>query len=374
MVYTRTSEAVSGGRKCPEMDNRSPSPSPDRATGQLDHPRPAMTSRARAMIEPTLRAAVDRLPEPVRRIARYHFAWTDEHGMPQSRAGGKAVRPALALLWAEAVGGSADLAVPAAAAVELVHNFSLVHDDIMDRDTLRRHRPAAWAAFGVPRALLTGDAMLVLAFDLLAQTSPAVVLTAMRHFSDTLLKLVDGQSADLSLADRPDTAVTLDETLAMAAGKTSSLIGCACALGALTGGASPEHVQRAHDFGYQLGLAFQLTDDLLGIWGDPAVTGKPALADLQARKKSLPVVAALTTGTPQADHLAELYLSPEPLTSADLETAAELIEQAGGRKWCEAEVDRRLAAALESLDEIDPAPGPRDELHAIARLINHRNH
>ncbi|WP_433362889.1 family 2 encapsulin nanocompartment cargo protein polyprenyl transferase [Streptosporangium sp. CA-115845] len=326
---------------------------------------------SRNMVEATLRPAIDTLSAPMRRIAGYHFGWWDEQGRPSALGGGKALRPALALLAAEAVGGAAALALRPAAAVELVHDFSLLHDDVMDGDRTRRHRPTAWAVFGVSPAILAGDALLTLAFDVLATGGHAITAEATRVFGTAIQELLEGQSADVAFEGRHDVGPA--ECLGMAAGKTGALLGCACGLGALFGGGDPEQVEHLTAFGRDLGLAFQLVDDLLGIWGDPEVTGKPAHSDLRSRKKSIPVVAALTSGTPAGHELAGLYHRERPLSDTDLVRAAELVEVAGGRAWTQLEADELLARALRHLGSAGALPRPAAELAALARLVARRD-
>jgi geranylgeranyl diphosphate synthase, type I len=339
----------------------------------LDHsPRTAqqVLSDCRATVVPALRAAVDTLPAPLRRAAGYHLGWCDEHGRPSDFGGGKMLRPALVLLSAEAVGGCASDAVPAAVAVELTHNFSLLHDDVMDRDGTRHNRRAVWAAFGVPTAVLAGDALWSLALQVLGDCGgPAG--EAMRTLSAALHGLVTGQSADLDFEHRDQ--VSVEECVAMAVGKTGALLGGGCALGVLFGGGEANQGDRLRGFGERLGLAFQLVDDLLGIWGDPVATGKPAGSDLQNRKKSLPAVAALASGTPAGAELAALYRLDRPLTRAELDRAAWLVEAAGGRAWAQEEADRHIAAALACLHAADPPPRVAAELGALASLIVRRH-
>ncbi|WP_248959223.1 family 2 encapsulin nanocompartment cargo protein polyprenyl transferase [Sphaerisporangium perillae] len=351
---------------------------------------------SRDLTRPGLRSAVETLPPSMRRVAGYHFGWLDEHGLPAAVGGGKAVRPALVLLAAEAAGGSAAAALPAAVAVELVHNFSLLHDDVMDGDATRRHRRTAWSVFGVNAAILAGDALLTLAFDVLRADGRPAVPEAARVLGAAVLDLVEGQSADTSFERRDD--VTLPECVSMAESKTGALLGAACTLGGLFGGGGPERVERLRRFGDRLGLAFQLVDDLLGIWGDPAVTGKPVYSDLRNRKKSLPVVAALTSGTPAARELAAFYRRHHPAaapglpnlasapglpptgagpadTDAGLMRAAGLVEAAGGREWTQEHADALLAEALAHLASLDrPAPRATAELRALAHLVAHRDH
>jgi geranylgeranyl diphosphate synthase type I len=323
---------------------------------------------SKGLVDPATRTAAERLPESMRRIAGYHYGWWDSRGEPIQGDGGKTLRPALVLLCAEAAGGDSADAVAAAVAVELVHNFSLLHDDVMDGDTTRRHRPTAWTVFGTGAAVLAGDALLSLAFELLAPSGPA----STRLLSAGVLDLLDGQAADLDFEQRDD--VTPGECVRMAEGKTAALLGTACALGALSAGSEPDVAERFGAFGRSIGLAFQHIDDLLGIWGDPDVTGKPVYSDLQNRKKSLPVVTALCSGTPAGAELAALYSGTDPLDDASLARAASLVDEAGGRQWSQAQAEALLAKALRDLAAVNPAPRAAAELATLARLVTTRTH
>ncbi|HEY8472428.1 MAG TPA: polyprenyl synthetase family protein [Natronosporangium sp.] len=338
--------------------------------------RPAIEVLAwgRRLVDPALREAVHRLPSSVRRVAGYHFGWWDADGRATAADGGKGFRPALAFLAAEAVGGSARTALPAAVAVELVHNFSLIQDDIIDRDLSRRWRPTAWSVFGPGRAMVASDALLALAYDVLAASGHPAAHQLVRILSAAVVRLTEGEHADIAFEARAD--VDLDECLSMVEGKTGAMLACACALGALQAGGTAAQVARLHRFGEQLGVAFQLADDLIGIWGDPAVTGKPVHTDLHRRKKSLPLVAALTSGTPAGKELAALYDRDRPLSAAELVRAAELVDRAGGRRWCQAHAEDLLSRALAELRAALPEPpagrpGARRaaaELAVLARL------
>ncbi|MFY9808236.1 MAG: polyprenyl synthetase family protein, partial [Pseudonocardiaceae bacterium] len=278
----------------------------------------------------------------------------------------------LVLLSAQAVGGAPAATVPAAVAVELAHNFSLLHDDVMDGDLTRRHRPTAWSVFGVNAAILAGDAVLTLASDVLASSGHPAAMDGIRQLSAAVQDLVEGQSADLDLERRA--GVELAECLRMVQRKTGALMECACAVGACFGGGSSAQVEQLRRFGMHLGLAFQHVDDLLGIWGDPAVTGKPVYSDLRSRKKSLPVVAALTSGTPAGQDLADLYQQDQPLSDPDLVRAADQIDLAGGRAWSQTQVDDLLAQAMRDLQLAGLNTCAANELGALARLATHRDH
>jgi geranylgeranyl diphosphate synthase type I len=331
---------------------------------------PPTLSVMRGLVEPALRTAVDRLNPQMRRVTAYHMGWIELDGRPAEGAG-KALRPALALLSARAAGVPVETGVPGAAAVELVHAFSLLHDDIMDGDRMRRNRPAAWTVFGGSAAILGGDALLTLAIDVLLEQSTRGGYWAARCLTAAAQRLIAGQSLDLEFEERRD--VTLDECVTMSGDKTAALIACSCSIGAMLAEAPSDLVTSLADFGAQLGLAFQLIDDLLGIWGSPEVTGKPVLSDLRSRKKSLPVVAALATQTDAAGRLAEVFFRPEPLTEDDLREAARLVEEAGGRAWAESEAEHRLAEATDRLKSAEMPDAVRDEFLELTRFVTARD-
>jgi geranylgeranyl diphosphate synthase type I len=332
---------------------------------------PAGVETARDLVGPAIAAAADRLSPDVRIVATYHLGLTDADGRPVAKgSGGKALRPALAVLSTRAAGAAPERGVPAAAAVEFVHNFSLLHDDIMDGDTERRHRPTAWTVYGIGAAILAGDGMLALAQDLLLEGPAPQNVWASRCLSAAVQRLIAGQGADLSFERRED--VTLDQCRQMAGDKTAALMACACSIGAVYVGAPAALAMGLAGFGAHVGLAFQLTDDLLGIWGAPEITGKPVMSDLRARKKSLPVVAALTSGTRPGQKLGALLSRPEPLGEGELAHAARLVEEAGGRDWVEAEADQALAAAGKCLAETDMPEDVRAEFAGIAEFITAR--
>ncbi len=353
---------------------------------------PAGVETARDLVGPALAAAVARLSPDVRKVAAYHLGLAGLEGaLPGTADGarpgggarggrgargrapgaGKALRPALTLLSARAANVAPERGVPAAVAVELVHNFSLLHDDIMDGDTERRHRPTAWTVYGTGAAILAGDAMLALAQDILLEDTAAPQgVWAARALSAAVQRLIAGQGADLAFEQRDD--VSLTECLTMAGDKTAALMACACSIGSIHVGAPPQLAMGLAAFGAHAGLAFQLTDDLLGIWGAPEVTGKPVRSDLRARKKSLPVVAALSAGTAEADGLAALLAREEALSEDDLVRAAELVEAAGGKTWTESEAGTQLAAAHKCLAETDMPGDVRAEFAGIAEFITAR--
>ncbi|GIF77597.1 polyprenyl synthetase family protein [Asanoa siamensis] len=353
------------------LGNRSAIPAPRRGSGVFE--------RARTVTEPALRSAVDSLPPVTRRAVGYHFGWWDSQGNDRPGTAGKALRPALTLVAAEAVGGTpvgmaavaaVPAAIPAAVAVELVHNFTLLHDDVLDGDGLRRHRPTVWKTFGTGAAILAGDALLALAFDVLAAAAHPAAPTAARMLGATVGQLVEGQADDVTFDRRDD--VSLDECIRMARRKTGSLLECAAGLGGLFGGGTPAQIAALRGYGAELGLAFQLTDDLLGIWGGADATGKPAHSDLRHRKRSLPVVAALAAGSPSAAWITEAYAAKHELSDVEVGELADSLEADGWQDWCRTEAQRHVRAALDQLEPGITAER-RQDLRTIARLVGDRD-
>ncbi len=346
---------------------------------------PAAFDRYRAEIEAGLRHALDGRPSPLYDMLRYHLGWRDRAGGPGPGRSGKGLRPTVCLVVSDAVASAHRRALPAAAAVELVHNFSLVHDDIQDGDAERHHRPTVWRVFGTAQAINAGTAMYALAGLALGRLDeegvpPSRQLTALRLIHASCLRLLEGQYADLDFENRSD--VTVDDYLSMIRGKTGALLGCSAALGALLGRSPPDadgtgedDVVRAFlELGEGLGMAFQIRDDMLGIWGDPRRTGKPVGADIAARKKSFPVVDALERAPEAAQReLLELYRAPE-IDAAGRARVLDILTEVGSQARAgvlAAEYRGRALAAVAALD-LDAAA--LADLEAIATFLTERDH
>ncbi len=298
--------------------------------------------------------------ERMRLISGYQLGWCGPDGASVEGGGGKAIRPTLAVVSAEAGGGRAADGVPTAVAVELVHNFSLLHDDVMDRDVERRHRPTGWVVFGEGQAILAGNAMLTAAIQAVVADGAAGARSLPALLAATQL-LISGQSEDLIFESADQ--ITVEDVLRMEAGKTAALLACSASIGALAAGAPADVVEALYGYGHDLGMAFQLVDDILGITGDPAVTGKSASSDIRAGKRSAPVVAALTSGTQAGEQLAGLMADEPPSLDEDVALAAKLVEQAGGIEWAAAEADIRLRSALDRLTGL-----PESAVHDLTEL------
>lgn len=274
----------------------------------------------------------------------YHMGWEGEGA--GSEAQGKRIRPLLVLLSAEAAGGSWPSALPAAVAVELLHNFSLVHDDIQDNSPLRRGRPTVWKKWGIAQAINTGDVLFTLAFLSLQDLNGALpsqqVLLASRTLQQTCLRLTEGQFLDMSYES--ETNLSLDAYWPMIAGKTSALLACCAELGALVAGAQEQQRSYFREFGNSLGLAFQVLDDWLGIWGDVALTGKSTDSDLVTGKKTFPVISALEKNGSFARRWSKGSILP-----AEVAALARMLEEEGAHQITLDTADRLTGQALRAL-------------------------
>lgn len=297
-------------------------------------------------------------------IMQYHIGWLDAEFRPTEAPAGKRIRPLLCLLACTAAGGDPQAAVPAAAGLELLHNFSLLHDDIEDNSPIRRHRPTAWTVWGMPLACNAGDGMFSLAhlaFHRLAERGvpPPTVLAALRIFGETCVVLTEGQYLDMAFEGRLD--VTPAAYFQMIAGKTGALLAAAPQLGALIALGQTSKVSENlrglilaayQQYGALLGRAFQLQDDILGIWGDEAATGKSAASDILGKKKSLPVVYAL--GHPQVGaELTALYAG-RAFSAADVPHVLALLDAAGAREYTAAQVRAATQQARAALAAAEP--------------------
>ena len=262
-------------------------------------------------------------------LIREHFGLDD----PKAKRG-KRLRPQILLTVAECEGGDGSVALGAAAALELLHNFSLIHDDIEDGDEMRHGRPTLWTRHGVRAALVAGDAMSALAYLTLVDGSralPATTLAAMmRCLQEAHFRMCEGQAFDIGF----ETAsfVTFDEYVRMIEGKTAALLAVACELGAWAAGVSDERAAAYSSVGRAYGLAFQVRDDVLGTWGRPEETGKPSGADIRRRKWSFPVAWALAQ-EPSSDRtiVAEAYAKIGMLEEAHADRVIAALERLGAR-------------------------------------------
>ncbi len=324
---------------------------------------PSILVRHLDLIEDALRAAIGTGATELECLARYVMGWEDTSGRPAT-TGGKRMRPALCLLGAEVTGGHRVDALPGAVAVELVHNFSLVHDEIQDKDLERHHRPTAWALIGDAQAINVGNFLYTRAVAALAggPGHPERRLAALVVLNRAIGRMLEGQWQDISFEQRDD--VTVDEYLEMVAGKTGALLGAPLEIGALLAGAEPSMAAHLGRWGEQVGLAFQAHDDYLGTWGDPNTTGKSATNDIARRKKTLPVIHSLANAD-AAQIIHRAFATDQP----DVRTVIGALELAGAEEICREEARRHADAAANLLAAMDMSDETRRELAIVADFI-----
>jgi geranylgeranyl diphosphate synthase type I len=323
-------------------------------------------------IEQELQRQVSRLDsprtKPFHEMLTYHMGWTGEDAGPA--ATGKRVRPLMVLLCTASCGADWQSALPAAAAVELVHNFSLVHDDIQDNSEKRRGRPTTWVKVGAPMAINVGDALFVLSnqaiIDLKENYPAEKVVRAAEILHNTCLELTRGQYLDMSYEERTDLSV--DDYWPMVAGKTAALLSACCHLGSLLGGADEDKQEAYRSYGQYLGLAFQVQDDILGIWGDEAITGKSAASDLVEGKNSLPVLAGLGSNGKFAERWRK-----GPIMFEEVENIARLLSAEGGYSAAYDAAQQMTDLALLNLQEAEPQGDAGDELYVLTHKLLKRN-
>ena len=308
-------------------------------------------------------------------MARYQLGQVNADGSPTTTDRGKAVRPTLCLLMCEALGGDLEAALPAAAGLELLHNFTLVHDDVMDDDETRRHRPTVWVIWGRAQAIDAGDLLHVLATLSVLRSggngaSAPLAKDATEVVTQGCRLVTEGQHLDIAFETAANVGVA--EYLDMIARKSAALLAVAFELGAIFAGNDPATRAACRAYGRELGIVFQIRDDVLGIWGDPAVTGKPVGADIQKRKKTLPIIHALETADgPDRACLWSMFSNDG--VPPDVETTTAILERAGSRDFTEHRLRRHAHQAGEALSLLPVSDWGRRNLEAVATYIATRD-
>jgi len=305
----------------------------------------------------------------------HHFGWGAGATGPRSGASGKRVRPLLMVLVAQAISGEYRHVLPAAAALEFLHNFTLIHDDVMDRSAERRHRPTVWALWGGDQAINAGDGLYALAnlavtSLLRAEVPGSKAVRAAQVLSQACLWTAEGQVLDMSFAGREQ--VTTAEYLTMIAHKTGALLEAATKIGALLS-SDDEPVIRAYaQFGRDLGLAFQVRDDYLGVWGDEAATGKPATGDIREKKKSYPVLVAFERADAADQATLRRIYAQETLSDGDVTDVLGILERSGAIAETDRTASEYFERARAHLDATGVADPTQDKLRQLAAFLIRR--
>ena len=337
---------------------------------------PSCFERYRTEVDAELRSSLDAYRSPMYDMLRYHMGWTDQKGNALPGFAGKALRPTLCLLACEAAGGDYRRSLPAAAAIELIHNFSLIHDDVQDGDRERRHRPTVWAIWGKPQAINAGTAMRVVAsltmLRLQERGVPAErLLRAQRLLDESCLRLIEGQYLDISFEGRLD--VGMADYLVMIQGKTASLISGSLEIGALLGSDDEGLIRTLRQFGLNLGLAFQIRDDVLGIWGSEEKTGKPVGNDIWRRKKSLPIVYAFEKAGGAAGAALRAIYTGDVIDKGGVDRVLSILEEVGARDEAQRIAERYCSRALDELSEADLSTWAADSMREMAHFLTERD-
>lgn len=309
------------------------------------------------------------LSQPLKEMLATHMGWRDDSGH------GKRLRPLIALICTEALGGKIKTAIPAALAVEFLHNFTLIHDDIEDRSPSRHGRQTLWMRWGEAQAINAGDALFSIAqlamLDLAEVTNPQVALRTAQIFNQTCLCLTRGQYLDIAFEEEEN--ISLETYLEMIRGKTAALIAFSATVGGLVTESNPSVIDLLEKYGISLGLAFQIQDDFLGVWGDPEITGKSIASDLLAKKNTLPVLFGLQNCKAFKDLWVEGEIKPD-----DVASLSSLLESCGAKEYVREEAKKYTANAFESLETLFPANKtentPAEALFKLSEFLLHRNY
>lgn len=331
-----------------------------------------LSSRYQPDLNAELRLMVGNSSLPLYHMMRYHLGWVDALGHDRPQKGGKLLRPGLCLLSCESVGGDWYKALPTAAALELMHNFTLVHDDIEDEDRERRGIPTVWDVWGKPQAINTGDAMHILSrLALLKLEEKGIaaekVLRAARLLDETCLILCEGQYLDISYEERLD--IKIDTYMEMIGKKTAELFACALNLGAIVGTDNEHKIECLSRFGRNLGIAFQVQDDVLGIWGEDSKTGKSSASDIMKKKKTLPIIYGIEKAEPeQRTELLQIY-GQQVISKGDVPVIMRILSDVGARQYTEETAAKYCDAAMAEMENVDIPNSYKDDLSSLAKSL-----
>ena len=335
-------------------------------------PLPQMFQRYRANISRSLRDSLSQQHSDVYDMLRYYMGWVDENGRPHEAMEGKALRPTLCLFACEAVGGALEMAMPSAVALEFIHNFSLIHDDIQDRDEIRHNRKTLWAVWGDPKALVAGNVLRVVADECLHQLLDSGLdydraLAAGTLLTEAYLEMIEGQYLDLQFEGRHD--ISMSDYLNMISRKTGALIRCSLNLGAVVGAQEQGVGDAFKESGRAMGYVFQIIDDVLGVWGDEETTGKPVGADIRRKKNSYPVVYTMGTAKDKDQKMLNEIYEKDELDDSDVDSVLAVMDRLDVKNQAQQEAEKYANVALECLAPVELSREARQDVEDLAHFL-----
>lgn len=338
---------------------------------------PQPLTRYRNAVEEELRSLLTEQALPLYCMMRYQLGWVDSACQPQETPSGKRIRPSLCLLACHALGGDVSRALPAAAAVELAHNFSLVHEDIQDGSPERRSRATVWWLWGPAQAINAGDGLHALARLSLLRLqerghSADAALQAIQYLDDACLRLCEGQYMGLGYQERID--ITEQQYFDMAEAKSGALMGCAMRLGALAATQNQALIDAFHTCGRKLGMAFQVRDDILDLWGAVGSSQASPAGDVLGKKRSLPVVYALEHGSIEEKRRLGALLIKRVMKPQDVQAAAQVLEGAGARDYAQSKAGELAREGVDILERQGISGSALEDLRVAADFLVHREY
>jgi len=331
----------------------------------------------REKVETELQRIIDSNPLPLYDMLQYHFGWQGTQGHPCGKSPGKFIRPTLCLLSCQATGGDTSQILPAAASLELVHNFSLIHDDIEDASGERHHRPTVWKLWGQPQAINAGDATLALAYLALLKLrengiADTKIMRCIQVLGEACLELCEGQYLDIAYENRDD--VTTEDYLKMIAKKTAALMAASTSIGACLATEDKKIVSSLYEFGQNLGMAYQIQDDILGIWGAEEKIGKSVNSDIAQKKKTLPVVYGLQNSRGKDKHKLKKLYSQESIQGEGIAEVVEILNRSGTRSYAQKLEQQYYHQALAEVEATSLDSSRQAPLKEAAHFLANRDY
>ena len=333
---------------------------------------PLVLSRYKDVLDLALKDAISDRRIFLYDMLRYCMGWSDAYGAPLETKKGKGIRPSLCLFTCDALGGDIEKALPAAVALELIHNFSLIHDEIQDSDEIRHHRPTLWNVWGIPKALVAGNVMRVLA-DKSMSTMPSdhskLLTVSSSIVSEACLEMIEGQYMDISFEGGD--GISVDQYMKMISHKTGALLRSSVHIGAVIGSKGGRVADIFREIGIKLGFMFQIRDDILGTWGETTSTGKPVGSDIRRKKNTLPIIHARET-QPYQEEISELY-SLEFIEDHHVDRVLDILDATKAGHYCQGLVEDYALKVSKDIQNIGFSKNSREEFQALVSFLVDRS-